>query len=691
MKQISQWSDVQYDLIQLVGGMDQTTPSMALKPGMCRDALNYEVSISGGYSRIGGYERYDGSPSPSSATFTVLPVTVTGAATIGFYLVDDVDDGFGVIEAIGSDYIVISLVTGTFNVGDPLIVQDPEEVLPDEPVGTVAATSSYFPTPLLTATYAAVAADRRRAEILQPGGGPDGVLGVAMLNGDLYAWRETTDGDFFYAGIFLANDGWQEIQYFNELSFDTGTVELFDGDEIFNGIASSATVKRVVLESGSWSGGTAAGRLIIDAYDGQWLTGETIERDGTPCATVQSDDIPIRPEPGGRYEFAIGNFGGQSGTTRLYGVDGVNRGFEFDGEVYVPISTGMTLDQPTHVAVFQNHLFYSFGSSVQHSGIGFPYVWSPIFGAAELAPGDVVTGFLVQSGNQNGGAMAIFMRDDCAMLYGTTSADWKLVKYNLGVGALEYTQQNLTESFFFDDRGVMSLSTTLNYGNFDSASLTQNLKTFISAHRNSACASTVSRDKSQYRVFFSDGWGLYMTVVNGKLLGSFPIKFPTDVYCSCQGEDSAGNEVSFFGSSDGYVYQFDRGSSFDGQSIRSYFTLAYNHIKSPRIKKRYRRASIETIGNFYNEFKFGYSLGYSSINVMQPSNTSYETDFSAPYWDTFVWDLFTWDGITISPIECEIQGSAENIGITIASSSAILYPSTMNTIILHYTPRRGIR
>ena len=58
---------VQYDLIRLSGGLDQVTPTLSLQPGVARRAANFECSINGGYTRIAGYERFDGRPSPSAA------------------------------------------------------------------------------------------------------------------------------------------------------------------------------------------------------------------------------------------------------------------------------------------------------------------------------------------------------------------------------------------------------------------------------------------------------------------------------------------------------------------------------------------------------------------------------------------------------------------------------------------------
>jgi hypothetical protein len=46
------------------GGLDLTTPDLRLQPGALRDCLNYECGQFGGYTRIQGYERFDGHASP---------------------------------------------------------------------------------------------------------------------------------------------------------------------------------------------------------------------------------------------------------------------------------------------------------------------------------------------------------------------------------------------------------------------------------------------------------------------------------------------------------------------------------------------------------------------------------------------------------------------------------------------------
>jgi hypothetical protein len=392
--------------------------------------------------------------------------------------------------------------------------------------------------------------------------------------------------------------------------------------------------------------------------------------------------------PGGRVDTCIENFG--SGA-RIYGADGVNNGFEFDGTVYVKLRTGMADDTPDHVVVHKQHVFFNFGPSVQFSSIADPYMWSPVTGAGEIALNADVTAFLVQPGDQSTGALAIYSDDNTYVLYGSSSANFSLVSYNVGTGAKAFSAQNVNASYSFDDRGVINMATTINYGNFDSSALTLNLRPFVQQRRNLATASGVNREKSQYRVFFSDGYALYVTLANGKYMGSMPVQFPNAVACMCEGEKPDGSETSFFGSTNGYVYRLDAGTSFDGTEIAANITLVFNAIGSPRLLKRFRKASLEISGTGYAEFAFNYDLAYSSIYVGQDNPVSYESNLSASYWDAAYWDAFVWDGRTLAPSEVEVKGTAENIAIKVASISAIYQPFTVNSAILHYTPRRGLR
>lgn len=657
---------------------------LSLPPGVCRAASNFEHSITGGYTRIAGYDRYDGRPNPSDATYLLLTITVSAAINIGDTITGNSSAATGKVIAIDGDQYAVTRVSGTFLVNEIVKVGGVTK-------GTITTILGIESDPLTDAQYRLLAADDYRADIQAvPGSGS--ILGVAFYDGVVYAWRNNSGGTA--ANMYKStSSGWTQVALGSELQFDGGTGEILDNQTV-TGATSGATgvVKRVVLESGTWGAGTATGRLIFATITGAFQNNENLQVGGVTKAVADGTQAAITLAKDGRVETTVANFGGGTTSKRLYGCDTKNRAFEFDGTTYVPLATGMSPDTPTHIAFHKQHLFLSFNHSLQFSSLGNPYQWSPLLGAGELAMNDIITNLVVMPGDQSTGALGVYTRSDTSILYGTDSSTFKLTNFNTGTGAIAYTAQVLDQAYVLDDRGVIGLNATLNYGNFTPTSLTMNLRPFVQIRRNLATASVVNREKSQYRVFFSDGTGLYLTILNGKYLGAMPVQFSHPVTCAVEGEKPDGTETCFFGSTNGFVYRLDVGTSFDGGIIPASFNLVINAIGSPRILKRYRKASVEMSGDSYAEFAFGYDLGYRSESISQPLDQDIVNNLRAGYyWDGFVWDNFVWDGSDVSPAEVEVNGTAENIAVRFTSVSNLFQPFTVNSVILHYTPRRGLR
>jgi hypothetical protein len=677
---------VRHDYIKLTGGLDLLTPTLSLAPGVLRDSLNYEVSVTGGYSRIAGYERFDGRPNPSDAAFAAITLDAVGTIVAGDSINGQTSGATGVVIAVSGLVVYYTKSTGTFQVAENVrkaaVVQG---VLTALGGGSTAAKTN--------ALYRNLAADAYRADIAAvPGSGP--VRGVAYYNNLVYAWRDNVGATALVLHV-SSGAGWTAVPLGRQLQFSSGLpAGIVDGDTV-TGLTSGATgvVTRVAVQSGTFAASTAAGRLIFASVTGAFTPGETLRVAGTNRATAVGADSAITLLPGGRVVTDQGSFGGGSGArARLYIADGVNKAAEFDGTVYVPITTGMPTDAPGRVKVHQRHLFLAFGSSVQFSGVGQQYAWTPLFGAGEIALDDVVTDWLTQPGAETTGALVIYCRNTTSVLYGTSSANWNLTTYQQDTGGIAHTAQVLGSAYVLDDRGVIELRTSLNYGNFTDATLTAQIRPWLQTRRNRATGSSVNREKNQYRVFFSDGSGLYITIVNGRLKGCMPVAFDHPVTVACNGETPDGAETNFFGSTDGFVYRLDAGTSFDGNSISATGLLNFATQGDSRVLKRYKRGSIEIQGNSYVELQVGYSLSYGDTMVVdQGLASTYSSNYSAPYWDSFTWDAFVWDGLTLSPSEIEISGTAENIAIRVDCNGDYFAPFTLNSLILHYIVRRGLR
>jgi hypothetical protein len=681
----------EFDYIPFTGGLDTDTPNWQVKPGTVREAQNFEVGVSEGYQDIQGYERIDGQAAPSDAIYSILDVTITGEFSVGDTITQLVSGATAEVVGVVTEvpaYLVITKITGTFDATNDLQVSSVTEGSSDS-----LAIADGASTVKLHAQYQAAAADAYRSDITAvPGAGA--ILGVTMLDDVDYAFRNN-------AGQTAANlyktsaSGWTQVDLGYEMSFTSGgTYEIQEGD-VLTGASSgtTATVARVVTESGTWSGGDAAGRFIFtSAPSGAFTATELLDVSGNPnSATCTADATAITLLPDGRFEFDIYNFGGLTGTKRIYGADGKNRGFEFDGTVFVPIDTGMTTDTPLHVKAHKKHLFFSFEGSAQHSGPSTPYIWDAVFGAAELAVGDTVTGFSVEPGSEGSAALIIFSRNSTHVLYGTSVSDWNLVRYREEVGAYAYSNQQLASTMVLDDRGVTTLNTTIAYGNFKHSTLSGHIQSWVNAQRTKTQASCIVRDKDQYRIFFSDSYALYITMSGNDLVGMMPVLFDNVVSCVYSLEADDGSERIVFGSDNGMVYQMDIGTSFDGEDIEAFLKTHYNHSKSMRWLKKYLSCTMEAHGTGYSEFNFTYELGYNSTAIPQPMSITNTLDFSSAVWDSFVWDAFIWDGVSLSPSTSRLAGSGENISLVVRKTSNYFSPIAFSGAHLRFLRRRPLR
>lgn len=520
-----------------------------------------------------------------------------------------------------------------------------------------------------------------------PGSGS--VLGVWIYEGDVYAFRNAADG--LSAKMHKATlSGWEEVDTGHKLPFTSGGTTAIVVGNVITGATSSATgtVARVVLTSGTWAGGDAAGYFIITGKTGTFQAENLNVGASTNLATIAGDSTANTLQPGGKYRFINQNFGGSASTMKMYGCDGVNRAFEFDGTAFTFIVTGMASDTPHLVAAHKNHLFLAFGSSVQHSGIGEPLDWSPVLGAGEIALGSTVTGIITQSGDAASSALILSTRGMLFVLYGTSSADWNLTVLQPEAGSIDATCQTVGGKMIaLDDRGLSELSRTIAYGNFDSSVIAREVSPYIAERKPYLTCTSTSRTGNQYRLHFSTGASLYVSIMNGNVLGAMPQQFPDPVMCICSQEDSSGEEVVYFGSSNGKVYKMG-GPSFDGASINAYIYMAFNNVGGPRLRKRFRRLVLGMRGNSSATFNIGYKLDYGSTDVEHSSMTQFATSGDPSFWDSFVWDTSKWDGTSFDSIRVDLGGTGYNISLMVESDSATDTAYTISDAIIHYTPRR---
>ena len=674
---------IQSSFYEMKGGLDLVTPAIELAPGFCIDSQNYEPEISGGYRRIDGYERFDGRASPSEASYYVISVSLSGSVAVGNTITGVTSAATGKVLYIpGSTTLIIGRLTGTFSSSESFQVSG-------STVGTTTSSTiqNGASSPSDHADFALLAANDLRADILAvPGSGK--IRGVFVYNDVVYAFRNNaggTAGDLYKS----SSSGWVKVNFGTEIQFVSGTAAINIGDTITGATsAATATVIKVLIRTGSW-GSSAAGTLIIGSVAGTFQNGEGLKVGGASKATSSSLATAITRNPGGRVEAILANFSGSTNDQKVYGADGVNYAFEFDGTNYIPIRTGMATDTPLHIAFFKSSLWLSFRGSLQFSAVTNPYAWTAILGAGEFSTGEQITGLLVYGGTQYGASMTVFTLSQTHTIYGNSSADFKLVPSIFEMGYADYTMQLVSNNTFgLTARGIQSLITTLTYGDFDYSSVSHKVQPYIAARRGMQTASVSNKTRDQYRVFFNDGTALVVGLTGDKTNGLMPLNYGRVVQCICTATLTTGLEVTYFGSDDGYVYKDYTGTSFDGGSIESWIRPSFNHIRSPMLRKRFRRAIFEVKPEGYSSVTVGYDLAYATNDIMAPVQTTSNQIFGGGFWDQFYWESFTWDTPLVNSINLSLDGTEKNISFLFYSNRAQDKSHTVQGVTLLYTPRR---
>lgn len=390
-------------------------------------------------------------------------------------------------------------------------------------------------------------------------------------------------------------------------------------------------------------------------------------------------------QPNGNYQTVVANFIGSASGIEVVGTDGENPAFRFDGATFTQIAGPISPDKPTYVQALPSQvlLLAYRGGSLVFSGVGEPTEFSPVDGGGEIALADEINGLAMQPDN----SCAIWCRSRTYVLYGTSGADFELTTLSTSTGAIKGSVQNIGDSIYMDDRGLTRLNRVQQFGNFEMASISQKIEPLLSRYKNLVASSFVIKSKNQYRLCFADGAGLIVTFFGAEVSGFSTFDYTKIIRCTCNSEDEQGNEVVFFGSDDGFVYQAERGFSYDGEEYTDILRPAFAHLGSPEVNKRWRKLVLECE-----------SVGTAQVRVVP------EFDYSSPenqtdrvqaiiviggggYWDQASWDESVWSTAIIYTADVYIDGVGRNASMNITTTSDVDPPHAINSMIFHISPR----
>lgn len=669
--------------ILLGGGLDLESPMMAVGEGFALELDNFEANLMGGYRRILGYERVDGRAAPTAAIYYTMQVESAEFMELDDVITGSVSGATAVIVAIDftQNIIGITALTGSFEVGEVVGVT----------TVTVPQSANNYPDAKISAQWE-LAAQNYYRDLIEPVPGVGPVLGAWHWLGKHYAFRSNGTVVKMHES---STAGWVEIDMYSLLQWDGGVLnegDVSEGDTLTGATSgATATVKKLVKVSGSY-GTDAVGYAVIDVTSGAFEDNENIEKGVDVVFIANGADEAISFALGeNHFEFVNNNFSGASDTYYMYGCDGVNRAFQWDGELVTPIVTGMVDDAPTHIEAHTNHLMLSFGSSVQNSATQLPLVFNAILGAAELATGEDIQGMKSVAGD----ALLISTNRGVHGLYGQNVDNWQLQRVSVDSGDAGNTLDVIGAPMMVTRRGVMRIDQSDRFGNFESSTVSRRINPLLRSwlEIKNVIGALIIRDKNQYRIFFNDGTGIILS--SDQLFGDQGLpqfttfSLPVQPYCVNSIATRGGNEVALIGAEDGYVYQLERGYSFDGEAIQYAARLPFHHLGSPMVRKSFKWLDIESDVERTADLRVTYEYSDGASHTAVSPIREYEFQGgSRAYWDEANWDEFNWNDEIVSRENLSMNGTGHNVSVLFFGISAVTAPFTINAITYQYLLRR---
>lgn len=674
----------QVDIVSLHGGLDQASTVLNIRPGAALDLVNFEPELEGGYRRIAGYERTDGRAAPSDALYYTVEVADSSGIAVGATLTGDTSGATSavVIKDDATNTLGVTALSGGYT---------KDETANGTTITAVEVQSGQDDN--TTSDTWQMAAEDYYRDLIGAVPGDGDALYAFQFGATRYAFRADLGTVKLYKS---SSTGWTLVPFFDVLFFDAGSMS--DGEitagTVIDGATSLAqgTVKVFVKNAGSY-GTDASGYMVIDATSGTFQDNENLQVGGVTKAVANGANTAITLDTGGTFQHVEHNFYATTSGTAVYGCDGVNPAWEFDGTTLAPIyypapDEDPSWNAPLFIVAHKQHLFLAYApGTLAHSAPGDPLVFSAILGAAEFGLGDTPTGMASRSGE----VLAIYTRGKTYGLYGSSAADWALRLISETFGAKPYTVQAIGTVYALDDKGIAPLERVQAFGDFESSTVSRYVRDIISAYQDKILGSVTIKERNQYRLHFTDGDALVMAF-DSYVGADYPafslIRYPDVPTFVSTSQDASGDEVVLFGDASGVIYQAEKGYSFDGDAIEFAFRTPFLNQKSPHTRKTYRDLYVDIEAGHPFSMSVNFDLSFSEIYSATNNLQSFSFSGGGGYWDATDWDEFFWDAEVFSSRGITLAGTGRNISLLFYGNSKFIRPFTIQTLELHYLARR---
>ncbi len=606
-------------------------------PGSARFLKNFEPSTDGGYRRIEGYAKYSNQFVPAYGEPKVQGASQTGTTLVIANIYT---------APVAGSTFTITGVTGTYTVASG---------------GVSFSSSNKEATLTLTTALASSPADKASVVFTSHTGL---VKGVVVWNGNVMSYRNSD----IYTSIGVVHTKISKPSYGTVLvagASQTGATLNVDG---LTGVPqigdtfSIAGVEKVytVLAVPTVTSGAAAlsiyPSLASSPADNAALTMLSCDRSGGGKLRVTKYRV--------------------NGVDKVAGVDGTNSPFIWDGTTFTELTNAPTdVVGASFITYHKNQMFFAKGETLTFTS---PYTdsdFSAANGSGVINIGGLITGII-----EFREALVIFTDKTISQLVGNTLQDFVLqpVTKKVGCVAPDTIQEIGGDILFLGPEGLRLFGATDRTGDFNMGVVSKPIQNEMTGLISSSesFASCVIKQKSQYRIFgynsvLTTGAGVLGTQMVGDNTSAISWAELSGIKAYVADSDYKDQtETVVFANNDGYLYQMEKGNSFDGKNIKALFYTPFVYINDPRIRKTFYKMFLYTDPDGGMTMSVNLKLDFDTKDSVQPetiflSNETGVADFyggsGARYGTTLYGNKL------MKQFESQIIGSAFNVSLQFES------------------------
>lgn len=393
-----------------------------------------------------------------------------------------------------------------------------------------------------------------------------------------------------------------------------------------------------------------------------------------------------------KYKFADYN----NGDEILVIVDGKSQPRTWNGTTLVDISTLAgavnlpTSDYPFQCGTYNNRLFLAYEKGfLFFSAVDDPTNFDNIINTAGyLYLGDEITNIIEAPGN----VLVIICKNKISILkgndYDAELNQWvpNIETFSRSNGGFALTAQRfMGDVFYADEEGVTNMASTDVYGDFNNSIVSNKVQKTFLTKKSLLTTSLVDRHYNQYRLFFSDGSVIYFTFKKEGLKGATTGVYPKPVKKVLVVEDSSGSSKKYFASTDGYVYEMDVGTSFDGSAITTTMITSYHSYGYPRNWKYFQRLTMEVEVSSALTLKTRQAYDYNEAYMPDVPEADHEVSPTGGVWGEGLWGTMVWGGSGNNREILYLSGYGTNMAIEIRTESKYAQSHILQNMIVDFT------